>query len=88
MRNRNKQSSVKLTVTLTPLEFKHFVEHGMYCLGELGDLGLINPTMPRPKNHEEARDVAVFGLQEMIATCAHRSLPSASQNCLDEDIPI
>lgn len=84
---RHRQTCINVTITLTPHEFDRMVEHGMYCLSELGDLGLVNPFMPAPSTYDAARDVAIFGVQEMIATSVYRSRPYLTDDFHDEDVP-
>jgi hypothetical protein len=78
---------ISLTITLTPLQYDHMVEHGMFCLSELGDLGLVKPFMPSPSTQDAERDVAIFGVQEMIATSVYRSRSYLSEDTHDDDVP-
>lgn len=84
---REHQKCISLTITLTPLEYDRMVEHGMYCLSELGDLGLVKPFMPAPSTLDAERDVAIFGVQEMIATSVYRSRSYLSEDTHDNDVP-
>ena len=84
---RDRQKCMSLTITLTPLEYDRMVEHGMYCLSELGDLGLVKPFMPAPNTQDAERDVAIFGVQEMIATSVYRSRPRPPADGQDDDDP-
>ena len=84
---RDGQKCISVTITLTPHEFDHMVENGMYCLSELSDLGLVKPYTPNSRTHGAARDVAIFGVQEMIAASVYRSRPRPSADVPDDDDP-
>ena len=75
--------TISLTITLTSFEYQRMVKHGMYCLRELGDLGVVQSRMPIPDTPDTARDVAIFGVQEMIA--AHIQRPFVANHAIDHD---
>jgi hypothetical protein len=58
---------ISLTITLNRREFETAVVHGIEFLHELGEAGLVVPLMPMPDTPEIARDVAILGVQEIIA---------------------
>lgn len=74
---------ISLTITLTSSEFQRMIDHGVYYLRELGDLGVIQSHMPIPDTLDEARDVAIFGVQEMIA--AHIQQLCLARHAIDHD---
>lgn len=87
MPHRDRQKCISLTITLTSLEFDHMVDHGMFCLSELADLGIVKPFMPAPSTLDAARDIAIFGVQEMIGTCVYRSRHLPPEDSPDDEIP-
>jgi len=83
MRIDSTHQTISLTITLTSFEYQRMVKHGMYCLRELGDLGVVQSPMPIPGTPDTARDVAIFGVQEMIAV--HIQRPFVASHAIDHD---
>ena len=87
MSNCHDQQIIKLTITLNAAEFDLLIQHGLYCLRELGEMGVVQPHMPVPDTFDKQRDVAIFGVQEMIATCVDRSRSAPSEDEAGDDAP-